>query len=281
MILVTGANGQVGTAFRWLLPDATFLTRSQLDLCDVAAIGPTLEAVAPDAIINCAAYTAVDRAEDDEETARLVNAVAVGAMAAYAASAAIPFVTYSTDYVFDGTARRPYLESSPTAPINAYGRSKLEGEELALENHPGSLVIRTSWVISGTHPNFVGTMIDRARTQNLRVVDDQVGSPTVADDLARATVQALERRVSGILHLTNEGATTWYGLARRSLELADLDPDRVEPCSTDAYPTPAPRPAYSVLESERRRAFDIPALPPWQESLVGVVDGQRDRLGIE
>jgi dTDP-4-dehydrorhamnose reductase len=256
-----------------------FFTRSELDLSDIGTIGPTLAAVAPDAIINCAAYTAVDRAEEEEELATIVNGRAVGELAAYAATAAIPFVTYSTDYVFDGTARRPYVESSPTAPINAYGRSKLAGEHAALERHDGSLVIRTSWVISATHPNFVGTMIDLGRTRNLTVVDDQWGCPTIAEDLARATLEILERRVTGILHVTNRGATTWYELARRSLEIAGMDPDRVQPCATDDYPTPAARPARSVLGSERLDAMGI-GLPPWTESLAGVVAGQKKRLRI-
>jgi dTDP-4-dehydrorhamnose reductase len=280
MILVTGANGQVGTAFRALLPDATFFTRSQLDLRDIESVGPTLTTVEPGAIINCAAYTAVDRAEEDEDVARLVNAVAVGEMARYAADARIPFVTYSTDYVFDGTARQPYVESSPTAPINAYGRTKLEGEELALGYHPRSLIVRASWVISGTHPNFVGTMIDLGRRQDLNVVDDQVGCPTVADDLAAATLAALDQDATGVLHLTNAGETTWYRLARQSLEIAGLDPERIRPCSTDDFPTEAARPVYSVLGSERRETAGIPPLPSWQASLPGVVRGQLDRLGI-
>jgi dTDP-4-dehydrorhamnose reductase len=280
MILVTGANGQVGTAFRSLLPDATFFGRSELDLQDTASIGPALAAVEPGAIINCAAYTAVDRAEDDEDTARLVNAVAVAEMARYAADAGVPFVTYSTDYVFDGRAMSPYLESSPTEPINAYGRTKLEGEELALSACPRSLVVRTSWVISGTHPNFVGTMIDRARTQEMNVVDDQVGCPTIAADLAEATIAALDKNVTGILHLTNSGETTWYRLARQSLEIAGLDPDRIRPCTSDDYPTRAARPRYSLLGSTRRDATGVPPLPPWQTSLPDVVAGQLQRLGI-
>ena len=280
MILVTGANGQVGTAFRSLLPDAMFLTRSQLDLRDTDSVGPALAALAPDVIINCAAYTAVDRAEEDEDTARLVNAVAVGEMARYAAAVQIPLVTYSTDYVFGGTERRPYVESSPTAPINVYGRTKLDGEELAVARHPRTLIVRSSWVISGTHPNFVGTMIDRGRKQDLKVVDDQAGSPTIADDLAAATLAALDRGATGTLHLTNAGETTWYRLARRSLEIAGLDAERIRPCTTDDFPTEALRPAYSVLGSERLEAMHIPPLPAWQASLPRVVRGQLGRLGI-
>ncbi len=208
----------------------------------------------------------------------MLNATAVGELAAAAARRTIPFVTFSTDYVFDGSAGEPYLESSPTAPINAYGRSKLAGERLALAAHPGTLIIRTSWVISGTHPNFVATMLRLARERELRVVDDQVGNPTVAADLATATLDALDRGVTGILHLTNTGSTTWYELARAAVEMAGGDVDRIGPCTTDEYPTAARRPRYSVLGSERRETLGIGALPHWRDSLGEVVRQQQARL---
>ena len=279
MILVTGASGQLGTAFRGLLPDATFVTRDQLDLSSPDTIAAALTDPAPEAIINCAAYTKVDLAESEEELAHTVNAVAVGEMARLAAECGIPLVTYSTDYVFDGSARSPYLESSPTAPINAYGRTKLAGEQLAVAAHPGALVIRTSWVISGTHPNFVATMLRLVRERDLRVVDDQVGHPTVADDLATATLEALELGATGVLHLTNDGVTTWFELARTAVELAGEDIDRISPCPTTEYPTPARRPQYSVLGSERRESLGIGPLPHWRDSLVAVVAQQQERSG--
>jgi dTDP-4-dehydrorhamnose reductase len=226
-------------------------------------------------IVNCAAYTAVDRAEQEEAIATVINGAAVGVMAEYAALARIPIVTYSTDYVFPGTSEKSYLESDATAPVNAYGRSKLAGEQLALSSYPGALVIRTSWVISGTHPNFVATMLRLASEQEeLNVVDDQMGCPTIASDLAAATAQALSVGASGVVHLTNQGATTWFHLARAAVNLAGRDSNKIRPCTTAEFPTPAARPAFSVLGSERREPLGIDALPHWRSSLPSVVAGQ-------
>ena len=277
-IVVTGASGQLGTAFRSQIPEARFLTRADLDLMELETIGPTVDRLNPSAIINCGAYTAVDAAEQDFLTAQAVNGDAVAALAVTAARAGIPFVTFSTDYVFDGTGTRPYVESDATDPINAYGRSKLAGEVAAL-TYPGSLVIRTSWVISRTHPNFVATMLRLARQQTLSVVDDQWGCPTIADDLAEATLNAMSVGATGLLHLTNQGSTTWFQLARTALDLGGLEPDRIQPCPTQDYPTPARRPAFSVLGSERRQALGLSPLPHWKSSLAGVVAGLMDTGG--
>ena len=272
MIVVLGAGGQLGTAFRSVYPDARFVDRAGLDLTDTGAIADRLAALSPTALVNCAAYTAVDRAETEQGMAHLVNAEAVAALARFAADTGIPLVTYSTDYVFPGDGTTPYVESDPTDPVNAYGRSKLAGEVAALDLHPGTLVIRTSWVLSGTHPNFVATMLRLARRgEPWRVVDDQVGCPTVAGDLAAATAEAVDAGVTGILHLTNTGSTTWFELARAALDLAGHDPGLVEPCATTDYPTPARRPAYSVLGSERAGSAGVTALPRWQDSLRDVV----------
>jgi len=228
----------------------------------------------PSAIVNCAAYTKVDAAEAHETEAYAVNATAVGQLARYAAEAHIPLLTFSTDYVFAGDATTPYLESAATGPVNAYGRTKLAGEHAARDAHPGALVVRTSWLVSGTHPNFVATMLRLAAEREVvRVVADQQGRPTVAADLAAASLDALENGVSGILHLANEGATTWFQLAREVMRLAGLDPERIQPCTTADYPTPAPRPAYSVLGTERGAEAGVVALPPWQLSLPAVVAG--------
>ena len=272
-MLVTGAAGQLGTAFREVLPSATFVDVEEIDLTDQGALEAALEDLRPEGIVNCAAYTAVDRAEEEEDLATVVNGNAVRVMAAHAASANVPFVTFSTDYVFAGDAAEPYLESSPTGPVSAYGRSKLAGERAALEVCPHALVIRTSWLVSGTHPNFVATMLRLSQERELQVVDDQLGCPTMTDDLAPAAHQALMQGVTGILHLTNTGVTTWYQLARAAVALAGMDADRITPCSTAEYPTPAQRPSYSVLGSERRADLGITELPPWQESLPAVVEG--------
>ena len=260
----------MGTAFvRLLGNDAIPGVRSDLDLLDTSSIGPVLEGLGPDAVVNCAAYTKVDEAESEEDLATRINGDAVGVMADWAELNNIPFLTFSTDYVFDGDASSPYLESSPTDPINAYGRSKLEGERLAVEH--GGLVVRTSWVISGSHPNFVATMIRLAPERELRVVDDQKGCPTVCDDLAVASHGALRSGLRGLVHITNDGPTTWFELARAAVAEAGLDPERISPCSTDEYPTEAARPAYSVLGSERLEGSGIARPPHWRESLPQVV----------
>ena len=278
MIVVAGAAGQLGSAFRSTYPQAAFLSRAELDLARPETIAPVLDQYRPDVIINCAAYTKVDQAEDDEELAYLVNALAVGEMASYAAAKAIPFVTYSTDYVFDGSSDEPYLESDETAPINAYGRTKLAGERLALAAHPSPLIIRTSWVISGTHPNFIATILRLAPERELKIVDDQWGNPTITTDLARATRDALDAGATGVVHITNQGSTTWYELARAAVGLAGGDVARITACSTQEYPTRAIRPAFSVLESDRALRLGIPPLPPWQDSLAEVVRQQLVRL---
>jgi dTDP-4-dehydrorhamnose reductase len=270
-MLILGSTGQLGTAFCRLRLDARAVDRAALDLTRLDRISAVLDELRPDALVNCAAYTRVDAAEDDEEAARAVNALAVGEMAAWAKRRSVPFLTFSTDYVFDGSLRRPYLEGDLPNPLGAYGRTKLEGERRALEAHPGALIVRTSWVISGTHPNFVATILRRSQEQTLRVVDDQHGCPTVVDDLARVSLQALERGVSGILHLTNAGPTTWYELARTAVTLGGGDPERIQPCTTADYPTRASRPAFSVLGSDRLTSSGVDPLPPWRESLPAVV----------
>jgi dTDP-4-dehydrorhamnose reductase len=275
--LLLGRSGQLGTALAPMLNEVTTPDRKEFDLAFLShdRAQRLIDEVRPSVLINCAAYTAVDAAEDDVATANRVNGTSVGLLAEVAAQAQIPFVTYSTDYVFDGQGSEPYVESSPTDPINAYGASKLIGERLALQANPRTLVIRTSWIVSGTHPNFVATMLRLAKEgRSLRVVSDQYGCPTVASDLARATLEAMEASATGLLHLTNTGATTWFELARTAVALAGLDPDLIEPCPTEEYPTPARRPAYSVLASERIGDLGMSGLPAWQDSLPEVVRRQ-------
>ena len=273
-ILLLGSSGQVGTALARHLDQIIAPSRREFDLAEAShgAVRQLIDSARPNAIINCAAYTAVDQAEDEAAIANLVNGDAVGMLAEVAAGSGLPFVTFSTDYVFDGRGSRPYVESSPPDPINAYGRSKLIGERLALAANSKTLVIRTSWVISGTHPNFVASMLRLAgEGRSLRVVDDQHGCPTVAADLALATIDAMNLGASGVLHLTNQGATTWFDLARAAVMEAGLDPELVLPCTTAEYPTRARRPAYSVLGSERIVEIGVNPLPPWQDSLPPLV----------
>jgi dTDP-4-dehydrorhamnose reductase len=279
VIVVTGGSGQLGTAFRRLLPDASFPDRHTLDLTTPHRLAGVLDELSPTAIINCAAYTAVDRAESEPEVAMRVNAESVGVMAEFAARRSIPFLTFSTDYVFDGESPDPYVESSPTNPINQYGRSKLAGEEATLAAHPEALVVRTSWVLSGTHRNFVTAILKRAREQGARVVNDQRGCPTVVSDLAPASLAAWHKEVTGILHLTNTGATTWFDLATEAATLAGFPASVIEPIGSDEYPTAARRPRNSVLASERLGALGLPSLPHWRDSLPALVHAQ-ESLGL-
>lgn len=273
MIVITGPTGQLGTAFGQLLEgrEVRAITEDELDFRYLDEIPKALAEVNPSLVINCAAYTAVDAAEEDVDTARLVNATAVGALASACDDLGARFVTFSTDYVFDGTKAGGYVESDQTNPQSVYGVTKLEGEQVALDNHPDALVVRTSWLLSGTHPNFASTMIKLIRNGPVKVVDDQRGRPTLADDLARITLDAIDREASGVLHLANEGVTTWFGLAREIAAIAGLDPERVTPCTTDEFPRPAPRPADSVLNSERAAGFGIEPMPPYGPGLEAAV----------
>jgi len=271
MIAVVGATGQLGTALRQVIEgDAVFLSRDDLDLADIQSIRGTIRSAFPSTLINAAAYTAVDLAEDHVELSMRINGEAVGVLAEVAAECNARFVSISTDYVFDGSSGRAYVESDPTAPINQYGRSKEAGERAALAVNPESLIVRTSWLISGTHPNFVSTML-RASEHELSVVDDQIGHPTLAVDLARGIVSALDVGATGTLHLTNKGATSWFGLAREALELGGIDPERIQPCSSDEYPTKAARPRNSLLASERLHNLGMKPLPDYHEGLGDLV----------
>jgi dTDP-4-dehydrorhamnose reductase len=267
--LLLGGSGQLGSAFRLLLPDALAPVREEFDLADAEGIAQKVTDLVPTRIINCAAYTAVDRAEDDEETAQLINGQAVGMLARVAADLEVPFVTFSTDYVFDGDSDDAYTESSEPSPLNAYGRSKLVGERLALR-HPGTLVVRTSWLLSATHPNFVQTILSRAADGVVDVVDDQWGRPTMVDDLAQATLDAADQDMRGLLHLASPPTTTWFGLAREACRIAGIDPGRVRPCATDRFPRPARRPRRSALESERKIN-----MPEWRPGLARWLDAAK------
>jgi dTDP-4-dehydrorhamnose reductase len=273
LILITGASGQLGTAFRNRLGDsAEYLDRSLLDLSESDAADTTIRALRPDMVINCAAYTAVDRAEDEEDIAFAVNATAVEEMATACHDIGARFVTYSTDYVFDGTKPDPYVESDPTVPINAYGRTKLEGERMALGANADSLVIRTSWVMSGTHRNFAAVMLELIAKGDVEVVADQWGRPTLVDDLVVGTMDALDLGATGVLHMANSGSTTWYELARTIADIAGLDAGRVTPCTTADYPTKAARPLNSVLDSERLAEHGLSPMPDFHSSLEAAVN---------
>jgi dTDP-4-dehydrorhamnose reductase len=281
MIAIVGGAGQLGSAFnRALGSSATVIARPDLDITDRRAIHATFGTLAPEAVINCAAYTAVDRAEVERDLAFSINARAVGDLATVAADLGVPFLTFSTDYVFDGAKVDPYVESDPPNPVNVYGESKLEGERLAIEAHPGALVVRTSWLLSGTHPNFARSVIAKARQGPFEVVDDQYGRPTIVDDLAKTSLASLEAGAVGLLHLASSPTVSWYELARQCLTFAGLDPDNVEPCHSADITQPAMRPRNSALDSERLEQLGVEPLPPYEPALADlVVDLTQDFVG--
>jgi dTDP-4-dehydrorhamnose reductase len=276
--LVTGAGGQLGTDLQAVLggrdgDTVTALVRDQLDLTDEAQVRSVLRGWLAGTggrrpvVLNAAAYTAVDAAEDDEATAQLVNGAAPGWLAEELAGRG-RLVHVSTDYVFAGTATTPYGVDDAPAPRTAYGRTKLAGERAVSAVGGDAVVVRTAWVYAAHGTNFVRTMLRlESERDTVSVVADQTGSPTWSADLARGLVTAALSPVRGVLHATNTGQTTWHGLARLVFELAGADPDRVLPTTTDAFPRPAPRPAYSVLDPASWTAAGLPALPPWQDSL--------------
>jgi dTDP-4-dehydrorhamnose reductase len=255
-ILLTGHTGQVGCELeRSLAPigEVVALDRAALDLARPGSVADVVRLIGPDLIVNAAAYTAVDRAESEPLSCFAVNAESVAVLAQEAARLGALLVHYSTDYVFDGAKRAPYVESDPAAPINVYGRSKLEGERQIARSGCRHLILRTSWVYAIRGTNFVLTMLKLARERpQLRVVSDQIGAPTWARDIAAATLAALNRPepVEGLYHVTAAGSTTWFDFAKRVLQLAGLATP-VVPISTAEYPTAAARPAYSVLDSGR------------------------------
>jgi dTDP-4-dehydrorhamnose reductase len=278
VIAVLGSGGQLGSAFARLLGDeASLLTRSDLDLRNHDGIRAWVQSARPAVILNCAAYTAVDAAESDQHMARAVNALAVGALAQACSVTGTRLVTFSTDYVFNGRKETPYVESDPPDPLNVYGATKSEGESLAFALGTDVLIVRTSWVMSGTHPSFLSKMLELIAAGSVRVVDDQRGRPTFVDDLAVGTMSALETEATGLLHLTNEGDTTWFELARQIAELAGLDPGRVEPCTSEEFPRPAQRPHNSRLDSERRDPLGLAPLPHYLVPLEGAMKQLAER----
>lgn len=269
--LVTGANGMLGRDLQSVLEDraVTALRRTDLDVTDAVAVAAAVSG--HDVVINCAAYTKVDDAESDEETAYAVNATGAGNLAQAAAEAGAKLVQVSTDYVFDGRATSPYTETTPRAPISAYGRTKAAGEELVLEHNPErSYVVRTAWLYGAHGPNFAKTMLKLAAARDTwTVVDDQIGQPTWTADLAGQIVSLLDSDApAGIYHGTNSGQTTWYGFARAVLAGAGLDPERISPTDSSQFVRPAPRPSYSVLDHGSWTRAGLSPMRDWRAALT-------------
>ena len=271
MILITGAAGQLGTSLSALLPEAKAIDQPDLDLRNTADIARYVRSDPPSILINCAADTAVDRAEEDPGNAWLLNRDAPIAFAEVCAETGTRFVTLSTDYVFDGSKDGAYTESDAPAPQNVYGKSKAAGEEGVLTANPDALIVRTSWLQSSVPPNFIATILRLATSGSARVVDDQVGTPTLAGDLAQGIVRALDTEATGILHLAGPEAMTWHSFAVRVVELAGMSREIIETCTTDEMPRPAKRPLNGMLRSERLDDLLLEPLPPISVGLPSVV----------
>ena len=280
--LVFGRTGQVATELARLLPDATFLGRDDADLTRPEDCAKAVAAAEADVVINAAAYTAVDKAESDEETATLVNGAAPAAMARAAAARGLPFLHVSTDYVFDGSGDRPWRPDDATGPLGAYGRSKLAGEEGVRAAGGDHAILRTSWVFSAHGGNFVKTMLRLgAERDALTIVADQVGGPTAAADIADALVRmaqafAAGQGTAGTYHFSGAPDVSWADFAREIFAQAGLD-CAVSDIPTSAYPTPARRPLNSRLDcTALQQAFGI-ARPDWRHSLTRVLEELEER----
>ncbi len=280
LVVVTGKNGQLGWELLQLTLhnpkgfDFFFAGREELDLSNPASIVPFFEKHKPSYFVNCAAYTAVDKAETEQEAAYTVNAESVGLIAKQCSLINCTLITISTDYVFDGMGTEPYKTDTPTNPINYYGYTKWLGEKLALENNKKTIVIRTSWVYSEHGNNFVKTMLRLMKERpELKVVNDQIGSPTYAADLAEAIltmIESLEKSEGsfGVYHFSNTGVISWFEFATAIRNMAKLNSCSVLPQPSSAYPTPAKRPGYSVMDCTNIQTDFGVELKPWEKSLA-------------
>lgn len=270
-ILVTGAKGMLGQAVLAAAEQASQTTLAlgsgELDITDAAAVKTAVEQFEPDALINCAAWTDVDGAESEEAAATEVNAAGAANLAAACAASGVRLVHVSTDYVFDGCATEPYVESAPVSPQSAYGRSKLAGER-AIEAAGGDFaIIRAAWLFGAGGRNFVDTILRLGRErEQIEVVTDQIGCPTWSGNLAPALLASAGARQTGIFHAAGGGRCSWFELASETVSLAGLACE-LQPTTTESFPRPAPRPAFSVLASER--GDEAVLLPDWHEGLRG------------
>lgn len=278
-ILVTGANGQLGNEMQVLSKENPqhvyfFTDVQELDICDEQAINRFVTDNEIDIIVNCAAYTAVDKAEDNPELCDKLNHIAPGYLARAAQSRNAAIIQISTDYVFDGTAHVPYTEKEPTCPNSVYGTTKLAGEQAVMAQCTNAMIIRTAWLYSTFGNNFVKTMIRLGKErESLGIVFDQIGTPTYAEDLARAIYVAINQGiVPGIYHFSNEGVCSWYDFTIAIHRIAGITACKVRPLHTDEYPAKAPRPNYSVLDKTKiKTTFGI-EIPHWEESLTKCIN---------
>ena len=278
-ILITGCNGQLGNEMQLLEktnPQHTYFNTdvAELDITDAAAIEKFVNENQIDGIVNCAAYTAVDKAEDNQDLCRLLNTDAPGYLAAAVEKRGGWLIQVSTDYVFDGTNHTPYTEEEPTCPNSVYGSTKLEGERVAQQACSRTMIVRTAWLYSTFGNNFVKTMIRLGKEKpELGVIFDQIGTPTYARDLAVALFAAINQGVvPGIYHFSNEGVISWYDFTKAIHRIAGITTCHVRPLHTAEYPTPAHRPHYSVLDKTKIKQTYNLDIPYWEESLKECVD---------
>ena len=273
-ILITGSNGQLGNEMQQAavrFPDFKYIYTdvAELDICDKSALDAFVKANSVNVIVNCAAYTAVDKAEDDVELCYKINRDAVRNIAEVATENKVKVVHVSTDYVFDGTNYLPYTEDMPVCPATVYGKSKLEGEQALLENCKESVILRTAWLYSSFGNNFVKTMMKLGTERDsLGVIFDQVGTPTYAADLADAILQLLSNKtfVPGIYHFSDEGVCSWYDFTKTIHRMANITCD-VKPIETKDYPARTPRPHFSVLNKGKIKSTYGISIPHWEVSL--------------
>lgn len=278
-VLVFGRTGQVAQALAAKAPRTWFFAgREQADLTDQETLKKLVGSKKWEAVINAAAYTAVDRAESEPDIAQAVNARAPGIMAQACARDDIPFVHISTDYVFDGSMDRPYMEDDPLNPLSVYGRTKADGERFVLDAGGRSVILRTSWVYAPEGKNFVNTMLKLGQErEELRIVSDQTGAPTSAADIADGIIKIISRfDQTGIFHMTASGSTSWHGFATEIFRVARekglKTPQRVVPITTAEYPTPARRPMNSRFDCRKLEKIYGVALPSWQSGLSACMD---------
>lgn len=275
-ILVTGSNGQLGNELKVLAPNFPycqflFVSKDDLNIQDITALTKFFNGHSIDYCVNCAAYTAVDKAESEKYFAYLTNTEAVATLAKVCNKNKTQLIHISTDYVFDGTANQPYRETDKTNPVSVYGKSKLQGEELAVQHCPSTIIIRTSWLYSSFKNNFVKTMLRLMKEkESIGVVSDQYGSPTYAADLALAIMRIIKSNKSrenpGIYHYSNTGTTNWHAFAV-AIKNISASNCTVNPITTADYPTAAKRPAYSVLDTAKIKEVFPVETPGWRDSL--------------
>ena len=277
-ILITGANGQLGNEMQMLSEENSeytyfFTDVAELDICNKQAVMDYVRTNDINVIVNCAAYTAVDKAEENVKLCTKLNADAVGYLAEAAEANQSEFIQVSTDYVFDGTAHVPYQETDPTCPNSAYGSTKLAGEQNALTLCSRAMVIRTAWLYSTFGNNFVKTMIRLGKERDsIGVIFDQIGTPTYARDLARVIFTAIRQGVvPGVYHFSNEGVCSWYDFTKAIHRLAGITDCKVNPLHTEEYPTPAKRPHYSVLDKTKIKNTYHIEIPYWMDSLQSCI----------